>query len=146
MLGTAVYFTSTGDSGSTWTAAGTAFTDYNNQSSYGTSNLAAPGTIYRIFINVKVCDSSVQIEDNCTAYGSNYKPEGLIQQYSAKLRYSAFGYFNHSGNRDGGVMRARMKYVAIDLLSDKLDSQIRKHKEKLTDHHRAEAQTRKTGT
>ena len=112
MLGTAVYFTSTGDSGSTWTAAGTAFTDYNNQSSYGTSNLAAPGTIYRIFINVKVCDSSVQIEDNCTAYGSNYKPEGLIQQYSAKLRYSAFGYFNHSGNRDGGVMRARMKYVA----------------------------------
>lgn len=31
-------------------------------------------------------------------------------------------------------------YAAIDVLSDKLDGQIRKHKEKITDHHRAEAQ------
>ncbi|MEO8669792.1 MAG: ribosome-associated translation inhibitor RaiA [Tahibacter sp.] len=30
-------------------------------------------------------------------------------------------------------------YAAIDALSDKLDGQIRKHKEKLTDHHRTEA-------
>ena len=29
-------------------------------------------------------------------------------------------------------------YAAIDLMVDKLDSQVRKHKEKLTDHHRAE--------
>ena len=28
-------------------------------------------------------------------------------------------------------------YAAIDLLADKLDTQIRKHKDKLTDHHRA---------
>jgi putative sigma-54 modulation protein len=28
-------------------------------------------------------------------------------------------------------------YAAIDALSDKLDRQIKKHKEKLTDHHRA---------
>ncbi len=31
-------------------------------------------------------------------------------------------------------------YAAIDALADKLDSQARKHKEKLTDHHRADAQ------
>jgi putative sigma-54 modulation protein len=31
-------------------------------------------------------------------------------------------------------------YAAIDALSDKLDGQIRKHKEKLTDHHKVEAQ------
>jgi putative sigma-54 modulation protein len=31
-------------------------------------------------------------------------------------------------------------YAAIDVLSDKLDTQVRKHKEKLKDHHRAEAQ------
>lgn len=31
-------------------------------------------------------------------------------------------------------------YAAIDGLSDKLDTQMRKHKEKLTDHHRADAQ------
>ena len=27
-------------------------------------------------------------------------------------------------------------YAAIDLLSDKLDRQVKKHKEKLTSHHR----------
>lgn len=30
-------------------------------------------------------------------------------------------------------------YIAIDELVDKLDRQIKKHKEKLTDHHRGEA-------
>ncbi len=30
-------------------------------------------------------------------------------------------------------------YAAIDLLADKLDRQVRQHKEKLTDHHRADA-------
>ena len=30
-------------------------------------------------------------------------------------------------------------YVAIDALADKLDGQIRKHKGKVTDHHRREA-------
>ena len=30
-------------------------------------------------------------------------------------------------------------YAAIDSLVDKLDRQIKKHKEKLTDHHRSEA-------
>ena len=29
-------------------------------------------------------------------------------------------------------------YAAIDAMSDKLDRQIKKHKEKLTDHHRSE--------
>ncbi|MGD8577349.1 MAG: HPF/RaiA family ribosome-associated protein, partial [Thiohalophilus sp.] len=29
-------------------------------------------------------------------------------------------------------------YAAIDAMADKLDRQIKKHKEKLTDHHRAE--------
>ncbi|HET7844849.1 MAG TPA: ribosome-associated translation inhibitor RaiA [Xanthomonadales bacterium] len=31
-------------------------------------------------------------------------------------------------------------YAAIDGLADKLDRQVRKHKEKLTDHHRSDAQ------
>lgn len=30
-------------------------------------------------------------------------------------------------------------YAAIDALADKLDGQIRKHKEKLTDHHKSDA-------
>ena len=31
-------------------------------------------------------------------------------------------------------------YAAIDALTDKLDRRVKKHKEKLTDHHAAEAQ------
>ncbi|MET1023928.1 MAG: PilC/PilY family type IV pilus protein, partial [Pseudoxanthomonas sp.] len=52
------------------------------------------------------------LEANCKAYGSNYKPEGLIQQYADKMRYSAFGYLNDgNGLRDGAVLRARQKFV-----------------------------------
>jgi type IV pilus assembly protein PilY1 len=108
-IGTAVYFSNTGDTTTGYTA------DYNGHNSYvGNTNskYANPSTIYRIFINVKVCDANVGLEDNCVAYGSNYKPEGLMQKYAGSLRYSAFGYYNHTGNRDGGVMRARMKYIA----------------------------------
>lgn len=33
-------------------------------------------------------------------------------------------------------------YAAIDLMMDKLDRQVKKHKEKLTDHHRGEHRKR----
>ncbi len=33
-------------------------------------------------------------------------------------------------------------YAAIDLMMDKLDRQVKKHKEKLKDHHRGEARKR----
>jgi type IV pilus assembly protein PilY1 len=87
---------------------------YNAQSS--AAETADETKIYKVYIRVKVCDPSVGVESNCTAYGSNYKPEGLMQAYSSKLRFSAFGYLNlpeydKKKQRDGGVMRARMKYV-----------------------------------
>jgi type IV pilus assembly protein PilY1 len=83
------------------------------------SNYADPTKTYELYINVKVCDAGVAssgIEANCTPYGGGAaKPEGLMQKYASKLRYSAFGYYNHSGDtsqqRDGGVMRARMNYI-----------------------------------
>ena len=34
-------------------------------------------------------------------------------------------------------------YAAIDGLTDKLDRQIKKHKEKVTDHHRSEGSIKK---
>jgi len=37
-------------------------------------------------------------------------------------------------------------YAAIDLLTDKLDGQVRRHKEKITDHHRADGLERKTAS
>ena len=74
-------------------------------------------TSYEVSVRVRVCDTSAAaggVEPNCTAYpAGNYKPEGLMQQYSNIFRFSAFGYLN-DGNirRDGGVLRARQKFVA----------------------------------
>lgn len=75
--------------------------------------------VYEVKVRVQVCVPDVPgfpagagIESNCQAYGSNYKPEGLIQQYSSRIRYSVFGYMNDSSvTRDAGVLRARQKFV-----------------------------------
>lgn len=81
----------------------------------GTATLA---TQYEVFIRVKVCDDKVGRESNCVAYqGGNYKPEGLMQQYASKIRYSAFGYLasDDSGDanlkRDGAVLRASQRFI-----------------------------------
>ncbi|MDU4251167.1 MULTISPECIES: pilus assembly protein [unclassified Pseudomonas] len=72
-------------------------------------------SVYRVRVQVKVCDASMP-EGNCKRYGSNYKPEGLLQKYSNTLRYSAFSYLNDSdGLRDGGVLRANQKYIGPTL-------------------------------
>ena len=73
--------------------------------------LAAP--LLEVSVRVKVCDPTKGVEGNCKQYpNGNWKPEGLIQEYSDRLRYSIFGYLNDSAwSRDGGVMRARQKFV-----------------------------------
>lgn len=89
--------------------------DYNGQNHYvasKNSKYAKSSVTYRVYINVKVCDVSVGLEDNCKTYGNSSKPEGLLQKYANRLRYSAFGYYNQDGNgRNGGVLRARMKFI-----------------------------------
>ena len=67
---------------------------------------------FRAAVRVKVCDSSVGLEDNCKGYSQGFKPEGVLQQNSDRIRYSVFGFLNQNGSgRDGGVMRARQKYI-----------------------------------
>lgn len=93
----------------------------NNNSGSGTAfdptkTSWADDTSYTIAMRVRVCDKTLGVsylEDNCRVYsGGNYKPEGLIQQYSNQIRFSAFGYLNDGNiNRDGGVLRARQKFV-----------------------------------
>lgn len=79
--------------------------------------------VYEVFVRVKVCDSNVAsagpLESNCTQYPhGNYKPTGLIQQYADRIRYSAFGYLNDSNlARDGGVLRARQKFVGPSIIT-----------------------------
>lgn len=68
--------------------------------------------VYEVSMRVEVCNSTIGLEANCKRYSQGYKPEGLIQEYSDRLRYSIFGYLNDSAwDRDGGVMRARQKFV-----------------------------------
>ena len=68
--------------------------------------------VYELSVRIKVCDAAVGLESNCVAYSQGYKPEGLIQEYSTRLRYSIFGYLNQTGNtRNGGVMRSAQKFV-----------------------------------
>ncbi len=67
-------------------------------------------------IRVKVCDPSpgLGLEANCNKYGNNYKPEGLMQQYSQNMRFAAFGYLvddSMTQSQQGGVLRARMKSI-----------------------------------
>lgn len=83
---------------------------YTGQST--AAGTADTGTFYLMQIQLRACDASVGLESNCVAYGANHKPEGLMQRYASKLRYSAFSYLNDSSvGRDGGVMRGRMKYI-----------------------------------
>ncbi|WP_197467137.1 pilus assembly protein [Collimonas arenae] len=73
---------------------------------------ADPTQVYALNVRVQVCNSSVGVESNCVAYGSNYKPQGLMQQYAMKIRFGAFGYlYDNSIQRDGGVLRANIKYI-----------------------------------
>ncbi|MBN6101089.1 pilus assembly protein [Xanthomonas sp. CFBP 8703] len=67
---------------------------------------------FEVSVRVKVCVSGF-LEDNCVAYpNGGYKPEGLIQQYATRIRYSIFGYKNIDNNGvDTGILRAKQKFV-----------------------------------
>ncbi|KAF7599126.1 MAG: pilus assembly protein [Candidatus Dactylopiibacterium carminicum] len=109
-LGTAMYIAAT--SGTLGGSTIVNYNGHNNAVSNTNTKWAKSNSIYRVYINIEVCASSTLKESNCVAYGSNFKPEGLMQQYSKQLRYAAFGYYNQDGNdRDGGVLRAPMKFI-----------------------------------
>jgi type IV pilus assembly protein PilY1 len=83
---------------------------------YGSTTKLDAAAVYEVSVRVKVCDATAgtgDLESNCVKYDSGYyKPEGLIQKYAQKIRFAAFGYLNDATlTRDGGVLRARMKYV-----------------------------------
>jgi putative sigma-54 modulation protein len=59
-----------------------------------------------------------------------------------KLLQKAEATLNLSGRSLHAESVAEDMYAAIDLLADKLDRQVLKHKEKVTDHHRGDAAAR----
>mgnify|MGYP000503002777 CR=1 FL=1 len=56
-----------------------------------------------------------------------------------KLRHKAEATVLVAGNQIHAESVAEDMYAAIDGLVDRLDRQVRKHKEKITDHHAKEA-------
>ena len=60
--------------------------------------------------------------------------EKLVQKAEATL--------NLAGRSMHAEATAEDMYAAIDLLADKLDRQVLKHKEKVTDHHRGDSAAR----
>lgn len=58
-----------------------------------------------------------------------------------KLRQKAEATLHVSGNSIYADSTEQDMYAAIDLLTDKLDRCVKKHKEKVTDHHALEART-----
>jgi type IV pilus assembly protein PilY1 len=78
------------------------------------------------FVRVQVCLPTLpETATTCTKYvkpgvspqpdKSIYKPTGLIQDNSMVTRFGSMGYLlDGAVNRDGGVLRARMKFVGPD--------------------------------
>jgi len=55
-----------------------------------------------------------------------------------KLRHKAEATLHINGGNVFADAVEEDMYAAIDALTDKLDRQVKKHKEKMTDHHRSE--------
>lgn len=119
-LGARMFFTASGPIDST--AAATAYNPDDPRQPLSEGPGGDMARVYEVSVRVKVCDASVGLEDNCQPYASAAKPEGLLQAYSDRLRYSIFGYINNGGPNphdqggyevapDGGVLRARQKFI-----------------------------------
>ena len=73
-------------------------------------------TLYDLNVRACVQSGSFAMGSNCTLYTPStgvvdYKPEGLIQKYAKTMRVGVFSYLlDSSYDRDGGVLRARLKY------------------------------------
>lgn len=78
------------------------------------------------YARVEVCatDTNGNLVDTrdynlCTKYpNGNYKPTGVAQKYSDRLRLAAFSYLlentnSQGGGRYGGVLRVPMKYIGL---------------------------------
>lgn len=73
--------------------------------------------------------------DNMTNVHVILSIEKQRQKAEATLHLSGADIFADATNED--------MYAAIDALVDKLDRQVKKHKEKQTDHHRSEGRAQK---
>jgi putative sigma-54 modulation protein len=99
-------------------------------------------------MNINLTGHHVDITDSMRDYVSN-KFDRLERHFDhvtevhvvlgvEKLRHKAEATMHISGGTLFADSIEEDMYAAIDGLVDKLDRQVKKHKEKLTDHHRSE--------
>ncbi|WP_437881813.1 pilus assembly protein [Pseudomonas sp. LRF_L74] len=96
----------------------------SRESSQGTNSITSTSNTtstitptYDYTVRVKACVSGL-LEDNCTQYGSNYKPTGLLHDYGASDKMY-FGLLSgtYANNLRGGALRK-----APDSFSDEYNS------------------------
>jgi type IV pilus assembly protein PilY1 len=90
-----------------------------NTGTHQSTTAFATSTVYRYYARVKVCDIGLgvaNLEENCVQYSGGYKPEGLLQKYAKRMRFSAVSYLNDptDNNRDAGVLRAKQKFIGSE--------------------------------
>jgi len=86
---------------------------------------AGTSACYNIRVEACVAVTGAPIESNCVSGYTNGsgvasvpKPEGLIQKYSANLRFGALGYLNVANqSRNGAVLRSAMKSVGANQIN-----------------------------
>lgn len=81
----------------------------------GTGSGDKPASLEKtVTVRVAVCAPGL-LEDNCTPYGTNYKPTGLLQKYGEKeaLARVQFGLLtgSYSKNKSGGVLRKNTSWL-----------------------------------
>jgi len=84
-------------------------------------------TALKDYVHTKL-DKLSRHHDRITSTNVILSVDKLVQKAEAQVHVSGKDFFADSESED--------LYAAIDLLSDKLDRQLIKHKEKLRNHHR----------
>ncbi len=99
-------------------------------------------------MQLSVTGHQIDVTDSLRAYVSN-KIEKIERHFDhvsdvhcvlkvEKLRHTAEATVNVNGGKIFADSTEEDMYAAIDSLVDKLDRQVRKHKEKMADHHARE--------
>lgn len=85
--------------------------------------VSGSGAVGSFNLKVEVCNPSQGLESNCVQYtdGTNiyYKPEGVLQKYASRMRFGLISYAmkdNPDKKRDGGVIRANIKWISAKIL------------------------------
>lgn len=106
------------DSGSSWEKIPANDTAGISDLTFNTYSLLAPAsTIVDLVVRVKVCDSSVGLESNCTQYpDGNYKPTGLLQRHGETDRmYFGLMTGSYANNTSGGVLRKQVGSITDEI-------------------------------